>query len=283
MSNAKIPITWTTEQLKFIKDNYYSMTFKELLSAVEKMNVAATYQGLRHQCKRMKLAKQVQIRWSKEDTQYLIENYKLKGDLELSMELNLFKRTYRVIDGKKVFRKFNKKHVEKKRELLNIYRTDAEIFAIRQRNIRIGLSTAYTKDNNAYTLGHKPPIADEGTIKTWKHGDYLFKYIKINGDYIHYHRYLWEQEYGEIPKGHNVVFKDGDAMNCILENLECISNQELQLRNSGSIWLSEKFVVFCMLGHNSTNEDRVHMIDNHPELIELKRNQMILDREIRKL
>jgi hypothetical protein len=46
------------------------------------------------------------------------------------------------------------------------------------------------------------------------------------------HRYLWEQMHGEIPKGSNVVFRDGNPMNCVIENLECLTHAELAERNS---------------------------------------------------
>lgn len=38
---------------------------------------------------------------------------------------------------------------------------------------------------------------------------------------------LWK-----IPKGHNIIFKDGDTLNCNIDNLECISDKELMQRNS---------------------------------------------------
>ena len=40
------------------------------------------------------------------------------------------------------------------------------------------------------------------------------------------HRWLWEQAYGEIPKGHNVQFKDNNPLNCVLENLYLITRDE---------------------------------------------------------
>lgn len=46
------------------------------------------------------------------------------------------------------------------------------------------------------------------------------------------HRHIWEQHNGPIPPLHNVVFKDGNTMNCIIENLELLSNEELMKRNT---------------------------------------------------
>lgn len=47
------------------------------------------------------------------------------------------------------------------------------------------------------------------------------------------HRVVWEQHHKrKIPKNHNIVFKDGDTKNFAIENLECISNEELMKRNT---------------------------------------------------
>lgn len=40
------------------------------------------------------------------------------------------------------------------------------------------------------------------------------------------HRWLWEQAYGEIPKGYNVQFKDNNPLNCVLENLYLITRDK---------------------------------------------------------
>jgi hypothetical protein len=45
------------------------------------------------------------------------------------------------------------------------------------------------------------------------------------------HRHLWEEHHGAIPAGYNIVFRDGNSLNCTVENLECISNEELLERN----------------------------------------------------
>lgn len=48
------------------------------------------------------------------------------------------------------------------------------------------------------------------------------------------HRLIWEQAYGPIPKGHNVIFKDGNKRNFELSNLELITNAEnLEMMRKG--------------------------------------------------
>ena len=45
--------------------------------------------------------------------------------------------------------------------------------------------------------------------------------------------YLWQQANGEIPKGHNVIFLDGNKYNFELDNLALVSDSELGVLNSG--------------------------------------------------
>lgn len=46
------------------------------------------------------------------------------------------------------------------------------------------------------------------------------------------HVWIWEEKNGKVPDDHAVVFKDGNTLNCVIENLECISRVELMKRNS---------------------------------------------------
>jgi hypothetical protein len=48
------------------------------------------------------------------------------------------------------------------------------------------------------------------------------------------HRILWEETHGPVPPGHLVVFKDGNKLNCVLENLELITLADNLRRNS--VW-----------------------------------------------
>jgi HNH endonuclease len=40
------------------------------------------------------------------------------------------------------------------------------------------------------------------------------------------HHVVWEEHNGPIPQGHKVCFKDGDSLNCAIENLELLTNSE---------------------------------------------------------
>lgn len=42
------------------------------------------------------------------------------------------------------------------------------------------------------------------------------------------HRLVWEKVHGPIPKGHNIIFLDGNRQNCAPENLAIVTKQEHQ-------------------------------------------------------
>lgn len=52
-----------------------------------------------------------------------------------------------------------------------------------------------------------------------------------NKNWISKHRYLYEQAYGKVPKGHKVIFADGNNRNFNLENLILVSNAEELIMN----------------------------------------------------
>lgn len=54
------------------------------------------------------------------------------------------------------------------------------------------------------------------------------------------HRYLYEQAYGKIPKGYNVIFADGDKYNFELDNLILVSNAELFIANNNNLLKKDK-------------------------------------------
>lgn len=51
-------------------------------------------------------------------------------------------------------------------------------------------------------------------------------------DWVGVHIIVWVQHHGAVPKGHAVVFKDGDKRHITIDNLDMISRRDLMLRNS---------------------------------------------------
>lgn len=46
------------------------------------------------------------------------------------------------------------------------------------------------------------------------------------------HLIVWEAAHGPLPKGHAIVFRNGDKADIRLDNFECITRRALMLRNS---------------------------------------------------
>jgi hypothetical protein len=52
-----------------------------------------------------------------------------------------------------------------------------------------------------------------------------------NKNWRHKHVTIWEQAYGKIPRGHAVIFADGNQLNFALDNLILVSWSELAVMN----------------------------------------------------
>lgn len=60
-----------------------------------------------------------------------------------------------------------------------------------------------------------------------------YQFIRIgSGEWIHLHWQVWFDKNGQIPEGGIVRFKDGNTMNCVIENLELIDMAENMKRNT---------------------------------------------------
>jgi hypothetical protein len=88
---------------------------------------------------------------------------------------------------------------------------------------------------NQFTKGHLPHnTKSNGAIsfRKDKMGN-TYKFIRTGlGKWQHLHVFNWIREKGNIPKGYIVIFKNGDKMNCHIENLELITRKENMSRNT---------------------------------------------------
>jgi ribosomal protein L44E len=92
-----------------------------------------------------------------------------------------------------------------------------------------GKATQFKKGNVPHTwrpIGHIK-VDDDGYLKQKVTDDGLARF-----HYQFVHRMVWEASNGPIPKGHAVVFRNGDKSDVRLENLELIDRVELMRRNT---------------------------------------------------
>lgn len=89
--------------------------------------------------------------------------------------------------------------------------------------------TQFRKGNEPHNTKHDKAI----TLRNDASAGKQYYHIRIaKAKWVSLHNYLYEQKHGKIPKGHIVIFKDNNPLNCVIENLELISRKEHMLRNS---------------------------------------------------
>jgi hypothetical protein len=97
------------------------------------------------------------------------------------------------------------------------------------------VATARPKGPNAtsFKKGHQPANSkQDGAISIRDTKGTSYKWIRVSpGNWQLYHRFLWEQYHGAIPSGYLVTFKDGNTLNCVIDNLELITRAENVIRN----------------------------------------------------
>lgn len=261
-NNPPNKIAWTQDMIIFLTDNYEKMTNQEL----------ADHLGFRLTSTRTKLIelgfKRMEMQyWTEEQILFLNENYKTIGDTELAA---IFTEMYYKAKG------WTKKHIEKKRRYLNLKRTEDEKVKIKERN----------RVNGMWASSHWKRwferIAPEGQIRIWKSKQtgQPFKVIKVTEGFVHYPRWLFESIWGPVPEGMIVRLLDDDPMNVVPENLTLITRSEHAVINgaTSSRGLSNNYVA-GILSHNQ-NELRIELL-KHPELLQLKKQQLIINRKIK--
>jgi HNH endonuclease len=59
-----------------------------------------------------------------------------------------------------------------------------------------------------------------------------YKYVRLDkAKWQPLHHKIWIEEHGPIPAGHIIIFRDGNSLNCIPENLQMITKRENADRN----------------------------------------------------
>lgn len=100
-----------------------------------------------------------------------------------------------------------------------------------------------------FKKGNKSWNCDSIGTEKWKSdhknkGDEGFLYVKVQdgtkqNNWKQKHRLIWEQEYGPIPRGHKVIFKDGNRHNIKLDNLALVSNSQMLILNRHNLIFNE--------------------------------------------
>jgi len=131
-----------------------------------------------------------------------------------------------------------------------------------------------------FNKGHEPANTKANgtiTIRRDSKGN-CYKWIKISHkNWKMLQILIWEKKYRPVPKEKILVCKDGDQLNCEPENWILVDRALHLDRNAGRSALTDKYIVSKL---SPKNKDLREIIAGSTELIELKRNQLKLKREI---
>ena len=191
--------TLSVSEIKWLTLNLHNYTSKQLfeyIMANRPEETRAGYTTFRTALYKKKLKKCNILRWTKKETNFLLENYKAIGNIQLAKELSTKRRP------------FTKKNVEKKIKLLKLKRTKWELRAIMDNH----------KNNGAYATGNANMWKTRGKAKDGERRVWLCNgsprvVVKVDGVFVHYARHRFLELNGSINAGFKVYLKDGNPLN----------------------------------------------------------------------
>lgn len=117
-------------------------------------------------------------------------------------------------------------------------------------------------NSGQFQKGIKPPNwVPVGTIRYTTDG-YPKRKIAEPNVWEHCHRAEWEKCNGPIPKGHSIVFLNGDKTNWDISNLACLSKNEVARMNQDGLFASDADITRVGIGYTKLKN----------KIIEVKRN-----------
>jgi hypothetical protein len=197
------------DELVYLKKNFHSFPAKVLLNHINSLRTdKIKLTVFRNKCTQLGLKKHDRPDlWLPREERFLINNYRIMGNVDICSHLNKFKNRSR---------NFTVKHVWKKMKLMKLHRSEKELKQIRLNNISAGM---YAKNQHIAAAVRRYPegkMVIRRDVTGRKH-----KWIKQGEKMVQLQRVVWEQNFGFIPEGFKIYHKDGDSLNCRPENLVC--------------------------------------------------------------
>ncbi|QIP16796.1 HNH endonuclease [Spirosoma aureum] len=263
--------TWSESERQFLRDNWETKTTQEIAEALNRPKAGVQTYAWRFlklkkspEAKFMAASKGQQSRkdaYTEAEKQYLRDHWQTMTIQQMADALGRKAGSVKSMGQKKM--RLKKTH---------------ESLSTLSKRLNAGQFKKGSISSNAI-LDEAMPIRIRHSHK--KRGGLAYKWIRVAWKkWIMYHVYLWEQAYGPAPEGMIVVFKNKDTMDCRLDNLELITRQEHAIRNSGSINLPDGYVAHLLAVRNPELQQELLQ---YPELLELKRNQIHLERTLKQL
>ncbi|MDR2650850.1 MAG: HNH endonuclease [Prevotellaceae bacterium] len=282
--------TWTEEQIEDLKKSYQNTDTSVLAERYSK-----TRKAVKTKAQNLGLRKNSKHKFSGSEIEQLKQLYADYSTAEIAKIMGLPKGA--------IYRKANALGLLKSKECVR------EVHCIVARNNTGFLKHSFQKGNISHNKGKRQTeyMSAEGIERTkssqFKRGhlphntksDFAiskrvhkqtgipYLYIRTGlGKWILYQRYVWEQAHGAIPRGVNIQFKDGNTLNCELSNLYAIDRKNQMLDNSGSLRLVDGMIAVYLSGKRGKDKAEIKEFKKYPDLLDLKRKQLILNRTIKK-
>lgn len=228
---------------KFVSENYLKMSAPDMASHFKCS--ATTIKAVRSKLG-LKVPLTLSRKWtgeknaakttcSIEDDQYITDNYLLKGPKKIGRELN-FSKT-KVLTRMRQLGLIVPEDVKKLRSLDNRFKTGSipTTKGKKQTDYMTAEAIERTKASR-FKGGSKPKnTLPTGTITirtNYKDGTKK-KWISLGiNNWIPLHIHIWENAHGKVQAKYCVRFKDGNSLNCEIDNLALISKKDSYRLNS---------------------------------------------------
>lgn len=242
---------WTKEQENYLKKIYYRKSNKEIADLINK-KFSTCYTASAISAKKVTKgyiseSKKQPKKWTEEVIDFMIENYKGKDNIELAKMLNerfdLNTNNDRVSSVKANLKR------RKGIDLTTNINRGCYKKGISPSNKGKKWDEYLTKEQQekarktTFKKGNIPPNRSEiGQERMTQDG---YTEIKIqdgtlNKNWVLKHRYIYEQHYGKIPDGYNVMFADKNRQNFDIDNLILVSKHEDLIMNNNKLIYEDK-------------------------------------------
>jgi hypothetical protein len=228
---------WTPKDIEFLKNNFSKLDNKTLAKRLKR-----TYTAIKNKALVLGIRKGNYYDWNNEAIERLTALFPMTSNKELAVIFNCKLST-----------------VESKAYYLGLKKDEKHLAKMGETLLQSGKNSRFNKGNISHNTGkkmeefmsreqiekvkasqfkkgiipHNALIAGTLVEREDKNGT-IYTFIKVEGKRTLelYQRYVWEQNFGPIPKGHIIRFKNGNTKDFSPENLLCLSKKDNMKMNS---------------------------------------------------
>jgi len=287
---------WTPSQKQFVRNNYLTMTHKEMAEITGK-----TWIQVKSMCRNNGLIlKGEDLRKRKIAAQKKAHEHRLLDEIQgqfikdnyLTMPIKTIAKALGLKSQTSVRTYMKRNNIKVPKEIADGFKSEG-MFRLGVSPVNKGkkqtefMSAEGIEKTKAsrFQKGSKPHNTVEIGAETVDGDGYLKIKIANPNRWMYTHRLIWMKEYGAIPRTHIVIFKDGDKRNFDISNLVLISKLDNLKRNYNaekmracSKELQDNYVAGIL-----KRGTQLLTTDIPKELIELKRSALKINRELKKI